>query len=81
MGVIVKSNKLVIIEKPKTINFDLFKDFDNNMNNRINFTIKHNKGLVERTIKYDISQLLTKYKNKIQKIWYMTLLSLNFLIV
>ena len=31
MGMIIKDNKLVVIAEPKTINFDLPKNFSNNL--------------------------------------------------
>ena len=59
----IEDNKLAIITEPKTVNFDLSKDLDNNLKYEINFMIKHNKLLAEHTIKNEISQLLFKYKH------------------
>ena len=37
MEVIIKDNKLVIIAKPETIHFSLYKDIDNNLTHEIDF--------------------------------------------
>lgn len=47
--------------KPKTINFDLPKHFDNNTKNETDFIIKHNEILAEDTMKIKIRELITKY--------------------
>ena len=62
MGVHIEDNKLVIITEPKTIHFNLSKNFDNSFKYEISFIINHKKHLAEHAIKNKISQLLSKYK-------------------
>ena len=52
--------RLVIIAEPKTIHFDLPKDVGDNLKHEIDFIIKHNKLLTERTYNKKISRLLFK---------------------
>ena len=40
MGVIIKESKLEIMAEPKTIHFDLPKNFPNNLKHEIGFIIK-----------------------------------------
>ena len=56
---------MVVIRGPKTFqfNFDFPKDFDKNFKQEIEFTIKRNESLAECTIKNEIEQLSSKYKN------------------
>ena len=64
----VKGNKLVIITKlipinPITISCDLPNNFDNNMKNEFDFSIKSNKFLAEHVIENKIRQILSKYNH------------------
>ena len=63
MRVHIEDNKLVIIAEPKTFHFDLPKDVDKNLEHEIDFIIKHNEFLAEKTIENEINQLLSKYKH------------------
>ena len=49
--------RLVIIAEPKTIHFDLPKDVGDNLKHEIDFVIKHNELLTERTCNKKISRL------------------------
>ena len=55
MGLYTDDNKLAIITVPKTILFDLSKDFGKNLKHEINFVIKINAFSAEHTIKNGIS--------------------------
>ena len=48
---IIKDNKLVLITKLTIIQFDLPKDFGNNLKHEIDFVIKPNEFLAEHSIK------------------------------
>ena len=54
MGVHNRDNKLEITTEPKTIHFDLSKDFDNNWKNKTDFIIKHNELSAVHTITNEI---------------------------
>ena len=55
MGVIIKGNKCEIITVPKTIHFDLPKNFHNNLRHEIDFIKKHNEFSAEHMMKNRIS--------------------------
>ena len=63
MGVRIGDNKLLIKTELKTFYFDLLKNVDS-LKHGIDFIIKHNKFLTEHTIKNEIRQLVSKYKNR-----------------
>ena len=44
--------------------FDLSKDVDNYLKHEVNIVIKYNEFLVDRTIKNDISHLLSRYNHE-----------------
>ena len=56
---------MIVIRDPKTycFNFDLPKDFDENLKHEIEFIIKSNESLAEIIIKNKIEKLLLKYKH------------------
>ena len=56
---------MVVIREPKTFyfDFDLSKDVDKNLKQRITFLTKYNESLAELKIKNEISQLLHKYNH------------------
>ena len=55
---------MIVIRDPKTFgsNFDLQKDVDENLKHEIEFITKSNEFLADNKIKYEIEQLLLKYK-------------------
>ena len=59
---IMGDNKLVITTGPKTF-FDISKDTGNHLEHEIDSVIKHNELLVKHTIKNEVIQLLSKYKD------------------
>ena len=63
MRIIIKNIMLVIVTEPKTIDFDLPKDFKNSLNHEIDFIIKHYEFLAEHTIKSKITLIFSKYKH------------------
>ena len=67
----IKDNKTVIITEPKTFYSNLPKNVNNNLKHEIHFIVKYSKFLAEHTIKYEISQLLSKYKygHDIHELW------------
>ena len=44
MGIHIGDTKLVVTAEPKTIHFDLSKNFDNNLKHEINCIIKNNEA-------------------------------------
>ena len=67
MGVHIVNNKLVITAEPKAFCIDLPNDAENNFEHEIDFIIKHNELLDEQTIKEEVRQLLSKYKDERRK--------------
>ena len=64
MGVHFDNNKLEIIEtKTFHFHFDLPKDFDMNLKDEVDYTIKRNGGLSKQRIKNEIDKLWYKYKH------------------
>ena len=63
MGVCIDDNKLVIITEPKTIRFNLAKKVDSSLKHETDHAIKCNGSLAKHTIKKEISQFLSKFKN------------------
>ena len=63
MGVHIGDNKLVISTEPKTIHFDLSRNVDKNLKLEIDSSINYTELLPTYTIKYEIRQLLCKYKH------------------
>ena len=78
MEVQIDGNKLLITTGHKTFHFNLPKDVDKNLNNKIDFIIRRNenfanheidfilrcnKDFAEHRVKNEISQLLFKYKH------------------
>ena len=59
----IDDKKLVIINKPTTIRFELSKNVDQNLKHEIDSIIKHNELLAELKIKNMISPLLPKHKH------------------
>ena len=59
---IMGDNKLVITTGPKTF-FVISKDTDNHLKHEIESIIKYNELLVKHTIKNEVIQLLSKYKD------------------
>ena len=55
---------MAVKREPKTFYFDLNlpKDFDKNLKHEIEFIIKQNESLAEPTLRNEIKQLLSKYK-------------------
>ena len=49
MGVIINSNKLVIMTEPKTIYFDFLIEIKNYLKHETDFIVKLNKFLGEQT--------------------------------
>ena len=43
MTAFIKDNEHIIIAEPKTIHFDLPKDFNNNLKHEIDFIVKHSE--------------------------------------
>ena len=56
-------DKLVITTLPKTIRFDLSKDFAKNVKHETDSTIEYNEFLTKHTINNKIRQLLLKYNH------------------
>ena len=56
---------MAVIREPKTLNFDFdwHKDVDKNLKHEVEFIIKSNESLTDNKIKYEIEQLLSKYKD------------------
>ena len=56
---------IIVINDPKTFDFDfdLPKDFDENLKHETEFIIKSNRPLAGNKIKNEIEQLLLKYKH------------------
>ena len=56
---------MIVIRDPKnfSFNFDWPNNVDDNLNHKIEFIIKSNESLAGNKIKYEIEQLLSKYKN------------------
>ena len=63
MGEHINDNKLVIIEEPKNIRFNLTKMVENNLKHEIKYIEKHNEFFYCQRIESVISQLLWKYKH------------------
>ena len=57
---------MIAITDPKTFcfNFDLSKDVDENLKNKIEFILKSNESLSENGIKNEIEQLLLKHRHE-----------------
>ena len=63
MGVHIGDNELVITTERETFHYCLPKDVANNLKDQIDFIIKHNERLAEKTTKNRIRQLLSKYNH------------------